>query len=134
MAREDNLTPFVEGEERARVAGAIGGRGKLGTKHLSTLVKEIGDNIDWDRTNLKNKADVKQKYGKNGWKAVVYVAFTKAISGDIKAMEWLRKSGYGDKLDITTNDKDLFSMDILKIEIVKSDNEDTTERKTEDGA
>lgn len=105
MANPDNLTPFVEGEERAAEAGAKGGKAKTGSKHLANLIRQIGSDIDWEKTNQKDKAALKERYGKNGWQAVVYVAFTQAISGDMKAMDWLARNGFGTKMDITTDDE-----------------------------
>jgi hypothetical protein len=97
----NNLTPFQKGELRAREAGSKGGLNKKGTKHLCTIIKDIGDNIDWDKTTLKNNEKMKALYGNSGWKALVYVAFTKALAGDSKAMDWLAKNAFGTKLDIT---------------------------------
>lgn len=93
--------------ENAAEMGAKGGHAKAGSKHLSTLIRDIGNNIDWDKTTLKNKAQLKSLYGKNGWQALTYVAFTKALAGDSKAMEWLSKNGFGDKLDITSDGEKL---------------------------
>lgn len=101
MAKEDNLTPFTSGN--AAEMGAKGGKAKAGSKHLSTLIREIGESIDWDKTNLKNKDELKAKYGNNGWKAIVYVAWTKAMAGDPQAMKWLAENGFGKHMDITSN-------------------------------
>lgn len=120
MAKEDNLTPFQEGEERAAEAGSKGGKAKAGSKHLSTLIREVVADIDWENTTLKNKAEIKEKFGKNGWKAIVYVAVTKAITGDTKAMDWLAKNGYGTKLDITTDDEPITG---INVRFVGVDNE-----------
>ena len=100
MAKED-LKPIDS--KRAAEIGALGGKAKAGSKHLSTLIREIGENIDWDKTTLKNKEQMKALYGNNGWKAIVYVAMTKSMAGDAKAMEWLAKHGYGQNIDITSN-------------------------------
>ena len=89
--------------DNAAEMGAKGGHAKAGSKHLKTLIQEIGNDIDWDKTTLKDKEKMKQLYGKNGWTALTYVAFTKAISGDSKAMDWLGKNGYGTNVDITTD-------------------------------
>lgn len=89
--------------ENAAKMGAKGGTNKAGSKHLSTLIREIGENIDWDKTNLKNKEQLKTLYGNNGWKAVVYVAWTKAMAGDPQAMKWLAENGYGRQVDITSD-------------------------------
>lgn len=101
MAKEDNLTHFTS--ENAAELGSKGGKAKAGSKHLSTLIREIGESIDWDKTNLKNKEELKAKYGNNGWKAIVYVAWTKAMAGDPQAMKWLAENGFGKHMDITSN-------------------------------
>ena len=74
-----------------------------GSKHLSTIIRDVIGDIDWSKTTLKNKAELNEKYGKNGWKALVYVAHTKAMTGDIQAMKWLAENGYGKHVDITSN-------------------------------
>lgn len=100
MTVPKQLTPFTS--ENAAENGAKGGHAKAGSKHLSTLIREIGENIEWDKTTLKNKDQMNAMYGNNGWKAIVYVAMTKSMAGDIKAMDWLSKNGYGQNIDITS--------------------------------
>ena len=75
-----------------------------GTIQLSTIIQNLAEDIDWDLTNLKSKDELKEKYGKRGFNALVYVAFSKAMSGDVKAMEWLAKHGYGEKLKLEVDD------------------------------
>ena len=89
--------------ENAREMGAKGGRNKAGSLHLSTIIQELAEDIDWEKTTLKNKDELKAKYGKNGFKAVAYVALTKAMTGDVKAMEWLAKHGYGSNINVNVN-------------------------------
>jgi len=101
MANPENLIPITS--ETAKELGAKGGKNKAGSKHLKTLIQDIGNDIDWDKTTLKNKDQMNQLYGKNGWTALTYVAFTKAMAGDSKAMDWLAKNGYGQNIDITSN-------------------------------
>lgn len=93
--------------ENAAEMGAKGGHAKAGSKHLRTLIQEIGNNIDWDKTTLKDKERMKATYGNNGWTALTYVAFTKAMAGDPKAMDWLSKNGYGTNIDLTSNGENL---------------------------
>lgn len=105
MANPENLKEQQEKMKQGLAAemGAKGGKAKAGSKHLSTLIREIGESIDWDKTNLKNKEELKAKYGNNGWKAIVYVAWTKAMAGDSQAMKWLAENGFGKQVDITSN-------------------------------
>jgi hypothetical protein len=65
-------------------------------------VREILGDIDWDKVPVKNAKQLQEKYGRRGWDALVYVATAKAASGDIRALEFLRKSGFGDMVDITS--------------------------------
>lgn len=92
-----NLKPFDS--ERAREAGQKSS--KKGTRHLKTIIQEIGNNIDWSKTTLKDKEGMKAKYGNNAWEAITYVALTKAMTGDPKAMDWLSKNGYDTNIDVT---------------------------------
>lgn len=107
MSKED-LIPLDS--KRAAEIGALGGRAKKGSKHLSTLIREIGENIEWDKTTLKNKDQLKQMYGNNGWKAIVYVAMTKAMAGDHNAMKWLSENSFGKHIDITSDGENINSV------------------------
>lgn len=116
MANPDNLKEQQEKMKNGLAAelGSKGGANKAGSKHLSTLIREIGESIDWDKTNLKNKDELKAKYGNNGWKAIVYVAWTKAMAGDPQAMKWLAENGYGKHVDITSNGESIIPLLDLK--------------------
>lgn len=108
--------------ENAAENGAKGGTNKKGSLHLSTIIRELADNIDWDKTTLNNKDELKEKYGKNGFKALIYVAFTKAMTGDTKAMDWLSKNGYGTKLDITMDGE----VKLANVEFLEPDGTDNS--------
>jgi hypothetical protein len=69
---------------------------------LAQIVREEMANIDWDKVPIKDPGKMHERYGNSGWKAMVSVAASKAMSGDIRAMEFLRKSGFGDMLDVTS--------------------------------
>jgi hypothetical protein len=124
-------TQFKPGE-----SGNPAGKPK-GTKSLSTLIRELeNEDFDWELVPIKVK-DQAKKIG-SPWKAIVFTAMAKAYSGDVKAMEWLRKAGYGDKLNVEV-EGGLFSENKLVIEVVKpkaldEDEKNTTERETEAGA
>lgn len=105
MANDENLKPFTGADDPRRMNGK-----PKGTVHLSTLIQKLA-NVDWEKTSLSSKDDLKKKYGKNGIEALVYVAFSKAMSGDTRAMDWLAKHGYGEKLNVEVTDtrKDILS-------------------------
>jgi len=120
MTVQDNLIPAKKGEVR----NPYGLKGKDGNQgvHLKSLIQDIGNNIDWDKTTLKDKSQMRERYGKNAWKALTYVAFTKAMAGDSKAMDWLAKNGYGTNIDVTTDGQPL---NIALVEFI-DDNKDTS--------
>lgn len=93
MANEQNLTPFKEGEQRAKEAGSKGGKNKAGTKHISTHIQEMLNDPDFE---LKLKSGEILKGAPII--AIIKTAVAKSISGDTRAMEWLAKHGYGEKL------------------------------------
>lgn len=97
----DNLQK-IDSKKAAEI-GALGGKAKAGSKHLSTIIREVIADIDWSKTTLKNKEQLKEMYGNNGWKAIVYVAYTKAMAGDPQAMKWLAENGFGKQFDITSD-------------------------------
>lgn len=76
----------------------------VGSKNLATIVGELeNEKFDWSLVPIKQK-EVAEKIG-SPWRAIVFTAIAKAYAGDMKAAEWLRKSGYGDKLDVTSGGK-----------------------------
>lgn len=107
------LTPFPPG-----VSGNPNGKPK-GTKNLATIIEELEheDFGDWDKIPIKERAKA-MEIG-SPWRAIVYTAIAKAYSGDMKAAEWLRKSGYGDKLDVTSGGKRISQPPVIVSEIKK---------------
>lgn len=99
MSAPKQLNPFTS--ENAAEMGRKGGLNKRGAVHLSTLIRRIGENIDWSKTSLENRGLLESLFGRNAWEAIVYIAIQKALEGDAKAMEWLAKNGYGIRTEIT---------------------------------
>lgn len=85
-----NLKPIKPGEVRNP-------HGRPGAKNLSTIIKDILEEgaIEWEKVPIKGSAEMSRKYGKNGWRAIVYIATAQALSGNIQAMKFLQQAQYG---------------------------------------
>lgn len=115
MANPQNLKPFTGADDPRRANGP-----PKGTRHLSTIIREIMENIDWSKTTLKNKEQLQAQYGKRGWDAMVYVAYTKAMTGDPQAMKFLAEHGFGKNIDITSGGEKL---NVALVEFVGDDSD-----------
>lgn len=75
-----------------------------GRKSLSTMVRDyLEQDIDWKTVPLKNTEEFREQYGDGllAGEILVRAAFSEAMGkGGTQAREWLRKSGYGDKLQL----------------------------------
>jgi len=69
-----------------------------GTKHLSTLIREMLD----DDNFVQKLENGKLIMGAPG-KAIVRVLVVKSLNGDLKAFDLLAKYGYGTKLEIESD-------------------------------
>lgn len=93
MANEQNLIPAKKGEVRNP-------KGKpKGTIHLSTHIQNMLNDPEFelklkDGSLLKGAPIV----------AIIKTAVAKSVSGDTRAMEWLAKHGYGEKLRLEIDD------------------------------
>lgn len=76
-----------------------------GRKNLATIIRDLMEDpdFDWKNVPIKDK-DKAMKIG-SPWKAIVHTAMAQAYSGNKDAREWLRKAGYGDKIDVTSEGK-----------------------------
>lgn len=93
-----NLVPFRRGiDPRRRGNGRPRGR-----RNLSSIVRNLMESpITWKDIPFGDTSGYRLKFdGLVPWEAIVYVAVGQALSGDIMAMEWLRKAAYGNKVDI----------------------------------
>lgn len=100
-----------------------------GRKNLSTVVRELMEDpdFDWDKIPMgKKQKEYAKKIGRP-WDLIVMTAIAKSFGqGDSRMMEFLRKSGYGDKLDITTKGKEI-QQPVIISPIQKRDVETETE-------
>lgn len=78
-----------------------------GTVQLSTIIKQLMQDTDWDIIPVRKKDDVTKKYGKRGWTAITAVAVAQAMNGDAQARRWLSESAYGKNIDFTSDGKAL---------------------------
>lgn len=92
MANEENLKPFVKGDPRRinKPKGAI---------HLSTHIQNALNDPDFE-LKLKDGSILKEM----PIKAIIKTAIAKSVSGDTRAMEWLAKHGYGEKISLEVSD------------------------------
>lgn len=70
-----------------------------GTKHLSTHIQEMLNDPGFE-LKLKNGDLLKGA----PLPAIIKTAIAKSISGDTRAMDWLAKHGYGEKLRVEIDD------------------------------
>lgn len=102
MANEQNLIPITS--ETAKELGRKGGLNKRGSKHISTYIQEALTDPNFE-LKLKDGSVLKEM----PIKAILKTAIAKSVSGDTRAMEWLAKHGYGEKikLEVTDTRKDI---------------------------
>lgn len=94
MANESNLKPWPPGQ-----SGNPSGKPK-GTLNLSTLIQNRLNDPSLELT-LKNK----KKFKGRATEAMIDALAIKAIDGDVRAFEALAKYGYGNKVDITSENR-----------------------------
>jgi hypothetical protein len=100
MANRDIFTYGLETRFQPGVSGNKKGRPK-GSLNVSTLVKQLLDDEDFADKVLVNKPSYwKHLPNKNFATAVVTAMIIKALGGDINAATWLRRTGYGDKVEL----------------------------------
>ena len=97
-----NPNPDQSGLEKGKwkpgQSGNPAGKPK-GTKHLSTHIQEMLNDENFE-LKLKDGSIMKEM----PIKAIIKTAVAKSISGDTRAMEWLAKHGYGEKLTLEVSD------------------------------
>jgi hypothetical protein len=113
MANEQNLKPFTGADDPRRMNGRPKGR-----KNLATLIRELEEeDFDWSKIpKLSDEAKENLKSIGSPLKAIVLVATTQALTGNKEAREWLRRAGYGDKLDVTSKGESIAPKIVSAIE------------------
>lgn len=88
------------------VAGKLGGRPK-GSKNWSSVVKELLDDEELFEQllgSMERKPQWLQATNtKTLMQAITIAQSLKALGGSHFSAEWVRKTGFGDKIDITSN-------------------------------
>lgn len=89
-------------------------------KNLDKIIREILDDDSLVDKVIQNQPEYWAKLpAKNGGYIIATVMMVKAMSGDIKAAEWIRKSGYGDKVQLE-DAGGFFARDQFTIQVVPS--------------
>lgn len=107
-----NLTPFKKGQ-----SGNPKGRPK-GSKNLSTVVRDLlNDEELLDKISTNKPSYYEHLPTKNGANAIVIAMMIEALKGNQKAAAWISKTGWGDKIDITSGDERISVAPIIISEI-----------------
>jgi len=110
-----NLKPFT-GPDDPRINRG----GKKGVRNWSTIIKKLLDDEQLlDKVVTKKPSYWEELPEKNAATAIGMAMIIKALGGDQKAADWLRKTGFGEKFmhDIEGG---LFQSGRLEVEIVRS--------------
>lgn len=87
-------------------------------KNLDRIIREILDDDGLVDKVIQNQPEYWNKLpAKNGGYIIATVMMVKAMGGDIKAAEWIRKTGFGDKVLLET-DNGFFQRDQFTIQVV----------------
>lgn len=89
-------------------------------RNLDRIVREILDDSSLIDKVVSNQPDYWQDLPhKNGGYIIGTVMMVKAMGGDIKAAEWIRKTGFGDKVLLET-DNGFFEKSEFTIQVLPS--------------
>lgn len=115
MPNPQNLIPFKPGYDKRRENN---GRPK-GIKSWSTVVQEILTDEKLFQKIMESGTNVppwvKDLPTKNGATAIAVAMQIRAMSGDKQAADWLRRTGWGDKLDMTILNRPLTAVPVVEI-------------------
>lgn len=101
-------------------AGTYQPPAKKRPRNLDRIVREILDDEELVDKVISNQPEYWNRLPtKNGSYIIATVMMVKAMSGDIKAAEWIRKTGFGDKV-LLESDNGFFSKSEFLIQVVPS--------------
>lgn len=94
-------------------------------KNLDRIVREILDDDEIIDKVVANQPEYWDRLPiKNGGYIITTVMMVKAMSGDIKAAEWIRKTGFGDKVQLESQggffEKTDFTIQVLPSKAIES--------------
>lgn len=91
-------------------------------RNLDKIVRDILDDDELVDKVISNQPEYWGRLpAKNGAYIISTVMMVKAMGGDIKAAEWIRKTGFGDKVQLET-DNGFFGKSEFTIQVVPSKN------------
>lgn len=124
--KHPNLKPFPKG-----VSGNPKGRPK-GSKNWSTIVRDLlNDEELLDKISKTKPSYYEHLPVKNGAHAITIAMMIEALKGKKEAAEWLRKTGWGDKIDVTSGDERISVAPIIISEIKPRNVEPEAEAETD---
>ena len=118
--RRENLRKNVAKAAEKRAAGVVSINKKQKPRHLDKIVREVLDDEELIDQIFKNQPDYWAKLPrKTGGYIIAAVMMSKAMSGDVKAADWVRKTGFGDKVSLESSDG-FFAKTDFTIQVVPS--------------
>lgn len=124
------MNPPKDGTFPPGTSGNPEGRPK-GRRNLATIIRDLMEDPSFNWKNVPIKDKDKAKELGSPWEAIVHTAMAQAYSGNKDAREWLRKAGYGDKIDVTSGGKEIQAPAIIST--IQPRNV-TTEAETTEGS
>lgn len=110
--REEKKAAIARGEDVPVV--------KKRPKNLDKIIREILDDDSLVDKVIQNQPDYWNRLpAKNGGYIIATVMMVKAMGGDIKAAEWIRKTGFGDKV-LLEDSGGFFARDEFTIQVLPS--------------
>lgn len=96
-------------------------------RHLDKIIREILNDDDLVDKVIANQPEYWGRLpAKNGGYIIATVMMVKAMGGDIKAADWIRKTGFGDKV-MLESDNGFFQKSDFTIQVIPTKHTDALE-------